>query len=163
MLWRRGQRKFALQANIFFGYRKSRECSQKSLIFERAAFPSKSVSTFSTRSNNGALKLRYFQSVDKPQSLLFRRLCCIFCFSADMRGGKTPCKRKTAEYSGFSRALGWYWRSITTDCRLWRIKGGRYGAAVKENSRAEQLFSVCSARVGSAVRKSVIFKRTAFP
>ncbi len=32
-LWRRGQRKFALQANIFFGHRKSKECRQKSLIF----------------------------------------------------------------------------------------------------------------------------------
>ena len=28
-LWRRGQRKFALQAIIFFGHRKSRECSPK--------------------------------------------------------------------------------------------------------------------------------------
>ena len=42
-LWRRGQRKFALQANIFFGYRKSRECSQKSLIFA-SGIPAKSVS-----------------------------------------------------------------------------------------------------------------------
>ena len=33
VLWRRGQRKFALQAIIFFGHRKSRERSQKSLIF----------------------------------------------------------------------------------------------------------------------------------
>ena len=32
-LWRRGQRKFALQAIIFCVFRKSRERSQKSLIF----------------------------------------------------------------------------------------------------------------------------------
>ena len=49
-LWRRGQRKSALQADIFFGHRKSRECSPKILIFERTAFPMGSVSTSSTRS-----------------------------------------------------------------------------------------------------------------
>ena len=42
-------------------------------------------------------------------------------------------------------------------------KGGRYGAAVKENSRSKRTFSLGTARVGSAVRKSVIFERTAFP
>ena len=38
-LWRRGQRKFALQANIFFGYRKSRECSPKICDFRASGIP----------------------------------------------------------------------------------------------------------------------------
>ena len=36
------------------------------------------------------------QSVDKLQILFLRRLRRIFRFSADMRGGKTHCKRKPA-------------------------------------------------------------------
>ena len=102
-------------------------------------------------------------------SLLINSQICIcggnaaFSFFPCLCGGKTPCKRKTAYSAVFQGHWGEYPRSITTDCRLWRIKGGRYGAAVKENSRSKRLFSVCSARVGSAVRKSVIFERTAFP
>ena len=38
-LWRRGQRKFALQANIFFGHRKSRECSPKIRDFRANGIP----------------------------------------------------------------------------------------------------------------------------
>ena len=38
-LWRRGQRKFALQANIFFGHRKSRECSPKIRDFRASGIP----------------------------------------------------------------------------------------------------------------------------
>ena len=52
-LWRRGQRKFALQANIFFGHRKSRECSQKSAIFANG-IPVQECVNFSTHSNIGA-------------------------------------------------------------------------------------------------------------
>jgi len=37
------------------------------------------------------------QSVDKPKILFLRRSRRIFRFSADMRGGKTHYKRKTAE------------------------------------------------------------------
>ena len=92
-----------------------------------------------------------------------RRKRRIFRFSADMCGGKTPCKRKTAYSAVFQGYWGEYPRSITTDCRLWGIKGGCYGAAVKENSRSKRLFSLGTARVGSAVRKSVIFERAAFP
>ena len=33
LLWRRGQRKFAPQAKIFFGYRKSQECSPEIFDF----------------------------------------------------------------------------------------------------------------------------------
>ena len=36
------------------------------------------------------------QSVDKPKILFLRRSRRIFRFSADMRGGKTHCKRKIA-------------------------------------------------------------------
>ena len=86
-----------------------------------------------------------------------------FFFFADMRGGKTPYKRKTAHQAVFQGHWGEYPRSITTDCRLWRIKGGCYGAAVKENSRSKRIFSLGTARVGSAVRKSLIFERAAFP
>ena len=39
VLWRRGQRKFALQANIFFGHRKSRECSPKIFDFRANGIP----------------------------------------------------------------------------------------------------------------------------
>ena len=38
-LWRRGQRKFALQAIIFFGHRKSRECSPKIRDFRANGIP----------------------------------------------------------------------------------------------------------------------------
>ena len=40
---------------------------------------------------------REAQSVDKPKILFLRRSRRIFRFSADMRGGKTHYKRKTAE------------------------------------------------------------------
>ena len=39
VLWRRGQRKFALQAFIFFGHRKSRECSPKIRDFRASGIP----------------------------------------------------------------------------------------------------------------------------
>ena len=39
VLWRRGQRKFALQAIIFFGHRKSRECSPKIREFRASGIP----------------------------------------------------------------------------------------------------------------------------
>ena len=39
VLWRRGQRKFALQAIIFFGHRKSRECSPKIRDFRASGIP----------------------------------------------------------------------------------------------------------------------------
>ena len=39
VLWRRGQRKFALQAIIFFGHRKSRECSPKICYFRANGIP----------------------------------------------------------------------------------------------------------------------------
>ena len=39
VLWRRGQRKFALQAIIFFGHRKSRECSPKIRDFRANGIP----------------------------------------------------------------------------------------------------------------------------
>ena len=39
LLWRRGQRKFALQAIIFFGHRKSRECSPKIRDFRANGIP----------------------------------------------------------------------------------------------------------------------------
>ena len=39
LLWRRGQRKFALQAIIFFGYRKSKECSPKIFDFRANGIP----------------------------------------------------------------------------------------------------------------------------
>ena len=39
VLWRRGQRKFALQAIIFFGHRKSRECSPKIIDFRASGIP----------------------------------------------------------------------------------------------------------------------------
>ena len=89
------------------------------------------------------------------------KLLC-YGFFGDMCVEKTPYRRKIA-FCYFSRAQGWYWRSITTDCRLWRIKGGCYGAAVKENSRSKRIFSLGTARVGSAVRKSLIFERAASP
>ena len=38
-LWRRGQRKFALQAIIFFGHRKSRERSPKIRDFRASGIP----------------------------------------------------------------------------------------------------------------------------
>ena len=47
VLWRRGQRKFALQANIFCVFRKSRERSQKSLIFA-SGIPVQSVAKIAT-------------------------------------------------------------------------------------------------------------------
>ena len=99
----------------------------------------------------------------KTPEFVFAAVTVHFSFFPCLCGGKTPCKRKTAYSAVFQGYWGEYPRSITTDCRLWRIKGGRYGAAVKENSRSKRLFSVCSARVGSAVRKSVIFERAAFP
>ena len=46
----RGQRKFALQANIFFGYRKSRECSPKIFDFRASGIPAQERGDFSTRS-----------------------------------------------------------------------------------------------------------------
>ena len=49
-LWRRGQRKFALQAKFFLGTARVESAVRKSVIFERTAFPQGSVSTFSTRS-----------------------------------------------------------------------------------------------------------------
>ena len=74
---------------------------------------------------------------------------------------------------------------ITIDYRLWRMKGDCYGAAVKENSRSKRIFSLGTAReqasdnnmkiccfsrtefiiacLQSAVRKSLIFERAAFP
>ena len=39
LLWRRGQRKFALQAIIFFGHRKSRERSPKIRDFRASGIP----------------------------------------------------------------------------------------------------------------------------
>ena len=102
------------------------------------------------------------QSVDKPQSLFLRRLRRIFVFPLTCAAKKHLISEKSL-ISDFSRAQGWYWRSITTACRLWRIKGGCYGAAVKENSRSKRIFSLGTARVGSAVRKSLIFERAAFP
>ena len=99
----------------------------------------------------------------KTPEFVFAAVTVHFSFFPCLCGGKTPCKRKTAYSAVFQGYWGEYPRSITTDCRLWRIKGGSYGAAVKENSRSKRLFSVCSARVGSAVRKSVIFERAAFP
>ena len=39
LLWRRGQRKFAPQAKIFFGYRKSQECSPKIFDFRANGIP----------------------------------------------------------------------------------------------------------------------------
>ena len=39
MLWRRGQRKFALRAIILFGHRKSRECSPKIRDFRANGIP----------------------------------------------------------------------------------------------------------------------------
>ena len=39
VLWRRGQRKFAFQANIFFGHRKRRECSPKICDFRASGIP----------------------------------------------------------------------------------------------------------------------------
>ena len=39
VLWRRGQRKFALQAIIFFGHRKSRERSPKIRDFRASGIP----------------------------------------------------------------------------------------------------------------------------
>ena len=107
-----------------------------------------------------------------------------FRFSADMRGEKTPCKRKTACKRVFKRT-GVVLAGITIDCRLWRMKGDCYGAAVKENSRSKRIFSLGTAReqasdnnmkiccfsrtefiiacLQSAVRKSLIFERAAFP
>ena len=52
VLWRRGQRKFALQANIFFGHRKSRECSQKSTIFANGIPVGERVDFFDTLSSD---------------------------------------------------------------------------------------------------------------
>ncbi len=49
---------------------------------------------------------RSLQSVDKPQSLLFRRLYCIFCFSADMRGGKTLVSEKPQNIAVFQGHWG---------------------------------------------------------
>ena len=51
VLWRRGQRKFALQAIIFFGHRKSRECSPKIRDFRASGIPVGERVDFSTRSN----------------------------------------------------------------------------------------------------------------
>ena len=39
VLWRRGQRKFALRAIILFGHRKSRECSPKIRDFRANGIP----------------------------------------------------------------------------------------------------------------------------
>ena len=39
MLWRRGQRKSALLATVFFGHRKSRECSLKIRYFRANGIP----------------------------------------------------------------------------------------------------------------------------
>ena len=39
VLWRRGQRKSALRATVFFGHRKSRKCSQKIRDFRANGIP----------------------------------------------------------------------------------------------------------------------------
>ena len=49
--------------------------------------------------------------VDKPKILFLRRLRRIFRFSADMRGGKTPCKRKIA----FKAIFQGHWGGIGGD------------------------------------------------
>ena len=47
--------------------------------------------------SSGIERYLTIQSVDKPKILFLRRSRRIFRFSADMRGGKTHYKRKTAE------------------------------------------------------------------
>ena len=46
---------------------------------------------------------------------------------------------------------------IATDCRLWRIKRGCYGAVVEENSRSKRIFSSGTTRVRECSQKSLIF------
>ena len=46
---------------------------------------------------------------------------------------------------------------IATDCRLWRIKRGCYGAVVEENSRSKRIFSSGTTRVKERSQKSLIF------
>ena len=63
LLWRRGQRKFALQAIIFFGYRKSKECSPKIFDFRANGIPTgERVDFFDTL--KAALRLFYFTSTE---------------------------------------------------------------------------------------------------
>ena len=42
------------------------------------------------------LKIEHF-SLSINLNYIFRGVSAAFCFSADMCGGKTPCKRKTAD------------------------------------------------------------------
>ena len=86
-LWRRGQRKFALQAIIFFGHRKSRECSPKIRDFRANGIPvQECVDFFDTlnrcltnRSVNAIIAVQ-FRELDETQA----ERKSAFCYDFDL-------------------------------------------------------------------------------
>ena len=62
LLWRRGQRKFALQVIIFFGYRKSKECRPKIIDFRANGIPVLE-------------RVDYIDTLKVPKTYVFGTLC----------------------------------------------------------------------------------------
>ena len=74
-LWRRGQRKFALQAIIFFGHRKSRERSPKIRDFRASGIPvQECVERFDTLKERLRFFLRFMRSFKVLSVFLFFEL-----------------------------------------------------------------------------------------